>query len=172
MRKPYLLITALSFLITLAPTQVSAAYDQPYIGDIIEYKTQNVDTFVHLARDYNLGFTEMRAANPYVDPWIPGKGTDIILPTRFILPDAPHQGIVINIADMRLFFYPEDGSEPVSFPIGVGREGLATPMGVTSVVRKTEGPVWRPTPRMRAEKPDLKEAYGPGPDNPMGTHAL
>jgi len=73
---------------------------------------------------------------------------------------------------MRLFFYPEDGSEPVSFPIGVGREGLATPMGVTSVVRKTEGPVWRPTPRMRAEKPDLKEAYGPGPDNPMGTHAL
>jgi L,D-transpeptidase ErfK/SrfK len=149
-----------------------AGYDKPYVGEIINYDAKYEDTFVHLARDYGLGFTEMRAANPYVDPWLPGAGTDLILPTMHILPDAPRKGVVINLADMRLYAFLNGDNEPWHTPIGVGREGLNTPEGITKIVRKAEGPVWRPTDRMRKEDPTLKVAYGQGPDNPMGTHAL
>lgn len=172
MSKTKTAILALFSLLLFSSQYAQAAYDLPYIGDQIEYETEYEDTFVHLARDYNLGFTEMRAANPYVDPWLPGDNVDIILPTRHILPNTKREGIVINLAEMRLFFYPEDGSEPKSFPIGVGREGLATPIGVTKIVRKKDGPTWTPTPRMRKEDPELKPYYPPGPDNPLGTHAL
>ncbi len=149
-----------------------AAYDKPYIGDVIEYKALHEDTFVHLARDYNLGFTEMRAANPYVDPWLPGEGTELLLPTRHLLPDTTRSGIVINLPEMRLYAYVNGDKAPSTFPIGVGREGLNTPVGKTKVVRKKEGPTWTPTPRMRREDPELEAYYPPGPDNPLGTHAL
>jgi L,D-transpeptidase ErfK/SrfK len=155
----------------LTASAAHAAYDLPYIGDQIVYEAKHEDTFVHLARDYNLGFTEMRAANPYIDPWIPGKGTDIIMPMRHLFPDAEREGIVINLAEMRLFGF-MDKDKPVTFPIGVGREGLDTPMGKTTVTRKKEGPTWTPTARMRKEDPELKPYYPPGADNPLGTHAL
>ena len=149
-----------------------AEYDKAYVGEIVEYDADYEDTFVHLARDYNLGFTELRAANPYVDPWLPGAGTDLVLPTMHLLPDAPREGVVINLADMRLYAYLNGDAAPWHTPIGVGREGLDTPQGTTTVVRKKEGPTWTPTPRMRKEDPELKASYGPGPDNPMGTHAI
>lgn len=149
-----------------------AAYDKPYVGDMVEYRADYEDTFVYLARDYKLGYVEMRAANPGVDPWIPGDGKRITLPTRHILPDAPRKGLVINLPEMRLYYYKDQNEPPVTFPIGIGREGLETPTGVTTVVRKTEGPIWRPTERMRREKPELPEFEPPGPNNPMGTHAL
>ncbi len=168
--KKFLLINAL--LICIPFSDAKAAYNLPYIGETIEYTARHEDTFVHLARDYNLGFTEMRAANPYVDPWLPGEKTTLILPTRHILPNAPREGIVINVADMRLYAYINGDNEPYSTPIGVGREGLNTPIGTTTVVRKKDGPTWRPTARMISEKPELKPAYPPGPDNPMGTHAI
>ena len=152
--------------------QALAAYDKPYIGETIEYTATHEDTFVHIARDYNLGFTEMRAANPYVDPWLPGKGTDLILPARHLLPDADYEGIVINLPEMRLYAFVNGDEAPTTFPIGVGREGLNTPEGKTTVVRKKEGPTWTPTPRMRREDPTLDPYYPPGPDNPLGTHAI
>ena len=149
-----------------------AGYDKPYVGETITYKSQHEDTFVHLARDYNLGFVEMRAANPYVDPWLPGKGTALILPTRHLIPESDRKGVVINLADMRLYAFVNGDEAPTTFPIGVGREGLNTPIGRTKVTRKKEGPTWTPTPRMRREDPELKPHYPPGPDNPLGTHAL
>jgi len=152
--------------------QALAAYDKPYIGETIEYTATHEDTFVHIARDYNLGFTEMRAANPYVDPWLPGKGTELVLPARHLLPDADYEGIIINLPEMRLYAFVNGDQEPSTFPIGVGREGLNTPEGTTTVVRKKEGPTWTPTPRMRREDPELKPYYPPGPDNPLGTHAI
>lgn len=164
------LIFALTLI--LGSSNAYATYDLPYIGKQIDYRADYEDTFVHLARDYNLGFVEMRAANPNVDPWLPGSGTSIVLPTRHILPDAGHEGIVINLPEMRLYAFVNGDNEPTTFPIGVGREGLNTPLGTTSVVRKKEGPTWTPTPRMRREKPELKPYYPPGPDNPLGTHAL
>ncbi len=156
-----------------APQVLAAGdYEKPYVGEIKEIRAKYEDTFVHLARDYNLGYIEMRAANPYVDPWVPGAGTQLILPTRHLLPDAPRDGVVINLPEMRLYYFPPGGEQPVTYPIGVGREGLSTPTGSTKVARKLEGPTWRPTPRMRKEDPTLPVAVPPGPDNPMGTHAL
>ncbi len=159
-------------LMTALPAAADPVYDKAYIGAMGVHKASYEDTFIRIARDYNLGFVALRAANPDIDPWMPGEGTEIILPARHLLPDAPRRGVVINLADMRLYAYVEPGKPPVSHPIGVGRDGLDTPMGRTSVVRKTIGPTWRPTPRMRSEDPSLPEAIGPGPDNPLGTHAL
>jgi L,D-transpeptidase ErfK/SrfK len=165
-------LTFVGVLLLASAAPGHAAYDKPYIGEMDTYRATYEDTFVHVARDYNLGYVEMRAANPNVDPWIPGAGTKLVLPMRHILPDAPREGIVINIPEMRLYAYINGDNEPSSFPIGVGREGLSTPMGKTTIVRKTEGPIWRPTERMRREKPELEAVVHPGPDNPMGTHAM
>ncbi|MCF8496392.1 MAG: L,D-transpeptidase family protein [Alphaproteobacteria bacterium] len=160
------------FIALLLSGPAFAKYDKSYVGDMITYKAQEEDTFVHIARDFNLGFVEMRAANPDIDPWIPGKGTKVTLPTRHILPDAPREGVVINLPEMRMYVF-RDGDQPIlSFPIGVGRDGLETPVGHTKILRKMADPVWRPTDRMRREKPELPATVEAGPENPMGTHAL
>jgi L,D-transpeptidase ErfK/SrfK len=149
-----------------------AAYDKNYIGDMEEYVAVYEDTLVHLARKHDMGFVEIRAANPTLDPWIPGEGAKVILPKRHLLPDAPREGIVINLPEMRIYAYLNGDDAPYTYPIGVGREGLDTPTGKTSVVRKKEGPTWHPTKRMLEEDPKLETAVPPGPDNPLGTHAL
>lgn len=143
-----------------------------YVGDVKEITAKDEDTLVYLARDYNVGYVELIAANPGVDPWLPGQGTKLTIPTRHLLPDAPQKGLVINLGEMRLYAYLIDGQPPVTFPLGVGREGLETPTGTTEIVRKVKGPVWFPTARMREEKPDLPAEVGPGKENPLGTHAL
>lgn len=148
------------------------AYDKPYIGEMEVYTATYEDTLVKIARDNNLGFVELRAANPYIDPWIPGEGTKIILPKRHILPDAPREGIIINLPEMRLYAFVEKGQPPVSYPIGVGRDGLRTPSGTTKIIRKKTGPTWYPTARMREEDPSLPQSIPAGPNNPLGSHAL
>lgn len=142
------------------------------IGELIEYRAKYEDTFIHLARKNGLGFVEMRAANPGIDPWIPGEGTKLIIPAQHLLPDAPRRDIVINLPEMRIYAYVNGDGAPLTYPIGIGREGLSTPVGKTSIVRKTVNPIWRPTDRMRKEKPELPVEVLPGPDNPMGTRAL
>ena len=114
----------------------------------------------------------MRAANPSLDPWIPGEGAKVILPKRHLLPDAPRKGIVINLPEMRVYAYLNGDEAPYTYPLGVGREGLDTPLGLTKIVRKKAGPTWRPTARMRKEDPELPASVPPGPDNPLGSHAL
>lgn len=152
---------------SLVPDSVPLLIGEPQITT-----TQYEDTLVHLARRYNVGFVEIRAANPGVDPWIPGAGTKITLPTQHILPNAPHKGVVINLSEMRLYVFGHDGDAPATYPIGIGRSGLTTPLGSTTVARATIDPIWTPTPRMRKEDPTLPAVVPPGPENPMGTHAL
>ena len=159
--------------LTLLPSMANAKqYEADYIGETQIIRAKYEDTLVHLARDNNLGFVEMRSANPGLDAWIPGEGAKITLPTKHLLPDAPRKGIVINLSDMRLYFFPPNGAPPVTYSIGIGREGLNTPLGQTTIVRKKDGPTWTPTPRMRREDPTLPQSVPPGPDNPMGTHAM
>ena len=136
------------------------------------YRASYEDTLLDLARRFNLGYVEMVAANPGTDPWIPGEGTEVVLPTVHLLPDVELDGVVINLADMRLYYFAEPGARPRSYPIGIGREGLTTPLGTTTIARKKKDPIWRPTARMRAEDPKLPELMPPGPDNPMGTRAM
>ena len=89
-----------------------------------------------------------------------------------MLPDAPRKGLVINLSEMRIYYFKNPGEQPLTYPISIGREGLQTPKGTTSIVRKKEGPTWRPTARMREEDPELPASVPPGPDNPLGTHAM
>jgi L,D-transpeptidase ErfK/SrfK len=141
-------------------------------GKAETYAMGEEDTLQDVARFYNLGFVELRAANPKVDPWTPVPGEDVLIPSFHLLPRAPQIGIVVNLAQMRMFYFKTPGADPITFPIGIGREGLLTPTGETSIVRKVVGPTWFPTPRMREEKPYLPAAIGPGPSNPLGAFAL
>lgn len=132
------------------------------------------DSLPEIARRYDIGYTEITAANPGVDPFVPDPGSRIVVPTEWILPDAPiRTGIVINLAEMRLFVFSRDGSKTVtSFPIGIGDEGKDTPVGMFSVIEKIRNPAWYVPESIRKEKPYLPAVVPPGPDNPMGSHAL
>jgi L,D-transpeptidase ErfK/SrfK len=129
------------------------------------------DTLLDIAIENGLGFVEIVAANPGIDPWLPPEGAFVVLPTKHVLPDADRRGIVINLAEMRLYWFPAD-RPPVTMPIGIGSEGWESPTGRTTVVRKRVKPTWIPPASIRAENPDLPAAVPPGPDNPLGTYAL
>jgi L,D-transpeptidase ErfK/SrfK len=154
--------------------------DGDVVGEVQVIRARYEDTFVDIARAYDLGFDELVDANPGVDPWLPGAGTLVVLPTRFILPDAPRDGIVLNIGTKRIFFYPKvaAGESPVviTHPVGIGRDGWATPIGTTTVVAKVKDPVWTVPPSIRKEHADagdpLPAQVKAGPDNPLGAFAL
>lgn len=173
MKNIALLMTFFGILLGMsAPSMAGNKYNKDYFGQTVIHKAVFEDTLIHLARQNGLGFVELRAANPTLDAWIPGAGAEIILPKQNILPDAMHDGLVINLAEMRVYFFKDQGQPPLTYPISIGREGLQTPQGTTKIVRKAVGPTWRPTPRMREEHPELPASVGPGPENPLGTHAM
>ena len=136
------------------------------------------DTLSDIAREYNLGYEELRAANPDVDPWLPGEGTPVFLPTHFIVPDVPREGVVLNLPSMRLFYFSaeDEGQHLVTHPIGIGRSGWETPTGSTNVVAKARDPVWYVPASIRAEHAEMGDplppVVEPGPDNPLGRFAL
>lgn len=172
MRKKLSLCLMVMAVTALGGGHDALAYDQNYIGEMETHKTVYEDTLVHLARDHGLGFIELRAANPTLDVWIPGADKEVVLPKRHLLPQAEREGLVINLPEMRVYAFLNGDDAPYTYPIGIGREGLDTPTGKTTVTRKKDGPTWRPTPRMREEDPTLPVSVPPGGDNPLGTHAL
>ncbi len=158
--------------------------DQDVVGKVQVTVAKHEDTFADIARRFNVGYTELVRANPRVDPWLPGEGTAIVLPTEFILPDAPREGLVLNLAQMRLYYYPKpqkdapkDGPvEVVTHPIGIGKVGWATPEGSTKVVSHVKDPTWTPPVSVRKEHAKdgdiLPATVPPGPDNPLGRHMM
>ena len=153
---------------------------QSVIGEPQIVYTRDTDTFSGLAREYGLGYDELVAANPDVDPWLPGESVPVVLPTQYVLPDAPFSGIVLNIAAKRLFYYPEvaDGEPTVvmTYPIGIGRVGWETPTGEAKVVAKVTDPHWYVPWSVQQEHREagnpLPSIVPPGPDNPLGRHVL
>ncbi len=141
------------------------------IGTLRWHVTRHEDTLLDIAVANDIGILAISAANPGLDPWIPGADQLVLLPTAQLLPDAPREGIVINKAELRLFWFPR-GGRVRAHAIGVGRDGYDTPVGETRIVRKQKDPTWYPTPRTRAERPELPAVVPPGPDNPLGRHAL
>ncbi|MEO0972983.1 MAG: L,D-transpeptidase family protein [Pseudomonadota bacterium] len=163
----------------------AAEYELPPTGDGVIGQMQthvaaHEDTFVSIARTYDVGYRELVLANPDVDPWLPGENTEVRVPTRFVLPDAPRRGIVLNVPEMRLYFYPEATSGEVekvmTFPVSVGRQDWSTPYGRTKVTAKQRNPAWYPPKSIREEHEadgrPLASVVPPGPDNPLGAHAL
>jgi L,D-transpeptidase ErfK/SrfK len=136
------------------------------------------DNLPDVARHFNLGITEISLANPGVDMWVPEAGTQIVLPLRFILPDVPRKGIVINLASMRLFHFRKDKEKLMvsTYPVGIGMEEKPTPMGRTYVERKVTRPTWYVPASIAAahrKKGDiLPPSVPPGPENPLGEYTL
>ena len=120
------LVTGLALSAAAAPKTSSGAYDLPYIGTVEHYPAKYEDTVVQVARANDLGYIELLAANPGMDPWLPGRDKTMTLPKMHILPDAPHNGVVINLPEMRIFYYAHPGAKPQTFPIGIGRAGLTS----------------------------------------------
>ncbi|SDS09915.1 L,D-transpeptidase ErfK/SrfK [Halopseudomonas litoralis] len=146
--------------------------DQQVIGAVYTLDAVFEDTFADLGEAHGFGFLEMQAANPGVDPWLPGAGTSIRMPGQHILPDTPRSGIVINLPEYRLYHYPADGGSVSTWPVGIGREGWSSPIGETRVARKEANPSWYPPQSIREEHAaagdPLPAVVPPGPDNPMG----
>lgn len=138
------------------------------------------DTLVDIAREHGLGYYDIVNANPGVNPWLPGEGAEIILPRRFVLPSAPRRGVVLNLAEYRMYYYPEPlGDEPpvvMTFPISIGRMDWETPLGDTTVISKVVRPSWYPPQSIREEHAadgrPLPPVVPPGPDNPLGDFAM
>ncbi|MFQ5348269.1 MAG: L,D-transpeptidase family protein [Rhodothalassiaceae bacterium] len=141
------------------------------VGEPQSVTVRREDTLIRLAMRYDIGFVELRAANPDVDVWLPQPGTRLVLPTMHIAPPADNAAIIINRAEMRLYAYSADG--PVwSAPISLGRAGHETPLGEIPIGEKRADPAWYPTAAHRAESPALPRVVPPGPDNPLGRYAL
>jgi L,D-transpeptidase ErfK/SrfK len=157
---------------------------QDVVGRVQVTVAKHEDTFADIARRFNVGYAELVRANPGVDPWLPGEGTEIVLPTEFILPDAPREGLVLNLAQMRLYHFPKPAKgapkdapiEVVTHPIGIGKVGWATPEGTTKVVSHVKDPTWTPPVSVRKEHAKegdiLPPTVPPGPDNPLGRHMM
>jgi L,D-transpeptidase ErfK/SrfK len=151
--------------------------DENMVGTIAAIDTRENDALPDVARHFGLGYNDISIANSSISPWTPKPGSRILLPLQFILPDSPHKGIALNLANMRLFYYPKKQSGKVyTFPVGIGRQGWNTPMGLTSIVAKDANPSWHVPEsihREHAEKGDsLPKVVGSGSDNPLGLYAM
>jgi L,D-transpeptidase ErfK/SrfK len=150
------------------------------IGVVTTAVAEHEDTLLDIGRRHGVGYEEIIAANPGIDPWLPGAGTEIVIPGRFILPDAPREGIVVNLPEHRLYYFPpaRPGEPRVvrTYPISTGKMDWKTPLGITRVVSKQERPNWNPPESVRLEhvaKGDpLPKVVPPGPDNPLGEYAM
>ncbi len=134
------------------------------------------ETLLDIARHYDLGYNQITGANPGVDPWLPGEGARIVIPARLVIPSHwTYQGIVVNMAEMRLYYFPKPpgpGALVYTCPVGIGREGFSTRDGVYTVRSKAKDPVWYVPPSVLKEDPEMPRQVEPGPDNPLGGYIL
>lgn len=150
------------------------------IGEVKTVRTELKDTLLDIARRHGLGYQDIKLLNPELDTWLPGEDTEVKLPLKFVLPRTEREGIVLNIPEMRLYYYPAKGKngnqEVITYPLGVGREGWSTPYIKTRIIEKKEKPNWYPPESIREEHEEagdpLPKIVEAGPDNPLGDHAM
>ena len=170
------------FFFGLAPQKANALSaftieeSRTVYGAIKSVKAGRQYTLLDMAREYDLGYNQIVAANPRLDPWMPPEGADVLVPTIFVLPrERLSSGIVVNLAEMRLYYLKTIEGASARFwtcPVGVGREGYSTELSIYTVLSKVEDPIWVPPPSVRREDPDLPPQILPGPDNPLGKYIL
>lgn len=160
-----------SALLCQSPQAANYSINSNIVGETTNYIVGEDDTLYSIARKFDLGLLDIMAANPGVDTWVPGVGNSLIIPASYILPDTKRSGIVINLSELRLYYFP-DAKNVMTFPVGIGREGWQTPIGETTIILKRKNPIWTPPPSILAVKPDLPKTVPAGPDNPLGQYAL
>ena len=154
--------------------------DATVVGEDQRVETVYEDTLYDLARKFSLGSEELIRVNPGVDPWLPGAGKTLIVPGRHILPLGPHEGIVVNLPEHRLYYYPKPKRngpiEVITYPVSIGKMDWRTPLGLTHVIGKQKNPTWYPPESVRKEHAEagdpLPASVPSGPDNPLGFFAM
>lgn len=186
MLSSYKIFYSLPFILWMViPSLWAATYPMPpndvdLIGHVIGVQSRSEDTLLDIARRFDLGQDEILLANPDVDRWIPGNGTKVILPTQFILPRAERKGVVLNLPEMRLYYFYNGGQERKqmvkTYPVSVGRLDWNTPLGKARIDKKQKDPSWNPPESLKLEAAaagePLPDRVPPGPDNPLGRYAL
>jgi L,D-transpeptidase ErfK/SrfK len=176
-----LAVVALAISFGFSAAARGAAYSLPdehteVVGALLPMTLRYEDTLASVAEAQGLGWRELVDANPEVDAWLPGEGTVITLPTKYVLPSGPREGVVINIPEFRLYYFPPGRSMVVTFPVGLGRLDFPTPIVTTKIRAAVPNPSWTPGPNARREHAErgnpLPAVVPPGPDNPMGSLAL
>lgn len=177
-------LLGLIFLLGLYHPNTSAlTYKIPGSGNVVgEYEkaragsTSATDTLIELAQQFDIGVYEMVRANPRLSGKTLKPNTSVIIPAQFTLPSGPRKGIVLNLADMRVFYYHPDGETVSTYPVGIGRQGWSTPTGNTRIVSKKKNPAWHPPASIRREAArkgkTLPLVVPAGPRNPLGQYAM
>ena len=163
-----------------ATTYTLSKSDDTVVGEDQTIITVYEDTLYDLARAYSLGSEELIRVNQGVDPWLPGAGKMLVVPGRHILPPGPREGIVVNLPEHRLYYYPKPKRggpiQVITYPVSIGKMDWRTPLGVTHVIQKQKDPTWYPPESVRKEHAEagdpLPVKVGPGPDNPLGAYAM
>lgn len=181
-----LLVCSIALTLAAFPSAQAVEYElRPdgggLFGQVERIRTRYEDTLIQLARQYSLGYEELLRVNPGVDPWLPGAGTEVVIPGQRLLPPGPREGIVVNLPEHRLYYFlPQklgQAAKVWTFPVSVGKMDWRTPIGFTRIVSKTRNPSWTPPASVRQERarngePPLPPVVPPGPDNPLGRHAM
>lgn len=145
------------------------------VGSVTSYTVKDDESLIEIARKFDLGYNEVVAANPDLDPFVPGNGALVQIPAAWVMPDVPvYDGIVINLPEMRLYYFikQKKSQAVITYPIGIGQEGFDTPLGTFSIIEKKAKPDWHPPASIRKERPELPLVVPHGPENPLGSHAL
>ena len=171
--------------VAVATSARATVYELPADGSSVVGTDQRIkatreDTLLDIARRYSLGYEEIIRANPHVDMWLPGEGTQILLPGQRILPPGPHEGLVVNLPEHRLYYYPKPkkGGKAVviTYPVSIGRMDWRSPLGQTWLAVKEKHPSWYPPESIRKEHAangdPLPKVVPPGPDNPLGDYKM
>ncbi len=174
--------TALVLIFFIIPFQTTAAIlvlspNQRTVGEDQYTFSEGGETLAEIGRRFDMGYREMVNANQKLNTTRPlPAGIQVIIPSKFQLPDVAHKGIVINLAQFRLYYFPPDENVVITCPVGIGRKGWSTPLGVTKIIAKQINPVWRPTENIQAAAAEhgmlLPDEFPSGEDNPLGKHAL
>lgn len=187
MRNSYFQSVFFSILISIVLVPVAYAKDyylhnqeDSVIGELDAVVVSHDHTLLDIARDYGLGYNDIKLLNPSIDTWLPDAGQVIELPLQFILPNVERQGIVLNIPEMRLYYFPPvEENNPIkviTYPLGIGRAGWETPYKKTRIIDKKQYPDWRPPESIQREHEEagdpLPKIVKAGPDNPLGDYAL
>src|SRR3984957_13109776 len=174
------LLTAAALSTANATTYTLAKPDDAVDGEAQSIVPSYEDALYDLARAYSLGSEELIRVNPSVDPWLPGAGKMLVVPGRHILPPGPREGIVVNLPEHRLYYFPKPKRggpiQVITYPVSIGKMDWRTPLGVTHVIQKQKDPTWYPPESVRKEHAEagdpLPVKVGPGPDNPLGAYAM
>ena len=174
-------ISALMLVLCVAAQARTFKIDGDLIGELSLASSLHADTLSDIARAYDQGYLEMRWANPTIDPWLPGEDSEIVVPALYVVPDAPQDGVVINVPEMRLYLYKRNakaarGIDVTTYPVSIGRQEWTTPHGVTKIVAKVKDPNWYPPESIReehaAQGDPLPRIVPAGPENPLGAFAI